>query len=95
MPLLPVVRDYCAPRTYRVGYQRWRCRPCAGGLNERMGTLFNRRQYPTDVLCLVIPWRLRYKLSVRDVAEMFLEGGIIFFSRTKRCGSGKPGWRPY
>src|SRR5581483_1566082 len=28
--------------------------------------------------CLVILWRIRYKLSLRDLAEMFLERGIIF-----------------
>jgi putative transposase len=66
------------PERTELGYQRFRCRTCEGGFNERTGTLFNRLQYPTDVICLVILWRLRYKLSLRDLAEMFLERGIIF-----------------
>ena len=31
--------------------------------NERTGTCFNHLQYPTDVVCLVVLWRVRYKLS--------------------------------
>jgi hypothetical protein len=29
-------------------------------------------------IALVVLWRLRYKLSFRDLAEMFLTGGFIF-----------------
>ena len=39
---------------------------------------FNRLQYPTDVVCLVISWRFRYKVSWRDLAEMFLRRGVVF-----------------
>ena len=42
------------------------------------GTRFNHLQYPTDVVCLVALWRVRYKLSLRDLPEMFLERGLIF-----------------
>jgi len=35
-------------------------------------------QYPSDVIALVVLWRLRYKLSLRDLAEMFLIRGIVF-----------------
>jgi putative transposase len=28
--------------------------------------------------CLVIRWRFRYKLSLRDLADMFLQRGIVF-----------------
>jgi transposase-like protein len=35
-------------------------------------------QYPTDVVCLVVLWRVRYKLSLRDLPEMFLERGVVF-----------------
>jgi putative transposase len=66
------------PERTELGYQRFPCRTCEGGFNERTGTLFNRLQYPTDVVCLVILWRIRYKLSLRDLAELFLERGIIF-----------------
>jgi putative transposase len=55
-----------------------RCRDCSRVLNERTGTLFTRLQYPTDVICLVVLWRFRYKLSLWDLAEMFLQQGIMF-----------------
>jgi len=66
------------PERTELGYPRFRCRACERGFNERTGTLFNRLQYPTDVICLVVLWRVRYKLSLRDLAEMFLERGVIF-----------------
>jgi transposase-like protein len=47
-----------------------------------MGMPFNRLQYPTDVICLVVLWRFCYKLSLRDLAEMFLQRGIIFTHET-------------
>ena len=46
--------------------------------NERTGTPFNCLEFPTDVVLLVVLWRLRYKLSLRDIAEMFLERGFVF-----------------
>jgi putative transposase len=60
------------------GYRRFRCRDCWRGLNARTGTPFTRLPYPNDVVCLVVLWRFRYKLSLRDVAEMFLQRGIIY-----------------
>jgi putative transposase len=61
-----------------LGYRCFRCQDCQRGCNERTGTPFNRLQYPTDVICLVVLWRFRYKLSLRDLAEMFLQRRIIF-----------------
>jgi len=46
--------------------------------NERTGTKFNHLQFPTDVVLLVVLWRLRYKLSLRDLTEMFLLRGYVF-----------------
>jgi putative transposase len=40
--------------------------------------LLNRTQYPSDVIALVVLWRLRYKLSLRDLAGMFLIRGFVF-----------------
>ena len=40
--------------------------------------MLNRAQYPSGVVALVMLWRLRYKLSLRDLAEMFLIRGIVF-----------------
>jgi putative transposase len=61
-----------------LGYRRVRCCDCCGAFNKRTGTLFNRLQYPTDVVYLVVLWRYRYKLSLRDLAEMFLHRGLVF-----------------
>jgi putative transposase len=72
------------PDRTELGYRRFRCRDCKRVFNERTGTLFNRLQYPTDIVSLVILWRFRYKLSLRDLAEMFLQRGIIFTNETVR-----------
>src|SRR5215210_5581955 len=61
-----------------LGYRTFRCRACRRVFNERTGTPFNHLQYPTDLVLLVVLWRLRYKLSLRDLAEMFLTRGITF-----------------
>jgi putative transposase len=42
------------------------------------GSTANRAQYPSDVITLVVLWRLRYKLSLRDLAEMLLTRGFVF-----------------
>jgi putative transposase len=60
------------------GHRRFHCRARKREFNERTGTPFNRLQYPTDVVCLVILWRFRYKLSLRDLAEMFLQRSLVF-----------------
>jgi putative transposase len=60
------------------GYRRFRCRACGKQFNERSGGILNRAQYPSDVVALVIFWRIRYKLSLRDLPEMFLIRGIEF-----------------
>jgi transposase-like protein len=38
----------------------------------------NRVQYLSDVIELVVLWRRRYKLRLRDLAEMFLIRGFMF-----------------
>jgi putative transposase len=60
------------------GYRRFRCRACGKQFNERSRTLLNRAQYPSDVIALVVLWRLRYRLSLRDLPEMFAVRGIVF-----------------
>jgi putative transposase len=61
-----------------LGYRAFRCSACKRLFNERTGTPFNFLEYPTDLVLLVVLWRLRYKLSLRDLAEMFLERGFVF-----------------
>jgi len=66
------------PERTAQGYRRFRCGACGKQFNERSGGLLNRTQHPSDVIALVVLWRLRYKLSLRDLSEMFLVRGIVF-----------------
>ncbi len=50
-----------------LGYRTYRCQICQRIFNERTGTPFNYLEYPTDLVLLVALWRLRYKLSLRDI----------------------------
>src|SRR5262245_35566244 len=68
-----------------LGYRRVRWQTCHRAFNERTGTRFNHLQYPTDVICLVVLWRVRHKLSLRDLAEMFLERGVVFTHEAVRA----------
>ncbi len=76
---------HCAATTTRkrakktkLGYTTFFCPQCKHLFNERTGTSFNYLEFPTDVVLLAVLWRLRYKLSLRDVAEMFLARGFVF-----------------
>ena len=62
----------------KLGYTTFFCPHCRCTFNERTGTPFNSLEFPTDIVLLAVMWRLRYKLSLRDVAEMFLERGFAF-----------------
>ncbi len=64
-------------RTAR-GYRQFRCRDCGRQFNERSGGPLNRAQYPSDVIALVVLWRLRYRLTLRDLSGMGLHRGIVF-----------------
>src|SRR3978361_1202876 len=66
------------PERTAQGYRRFRCRICGKQFNERSGTLLNRTQYPSDVIAPVGLWRLRYKLSLRDLPEMCAIRGMVF-----------------
>jgi transposase-like protein len=70
-------------RTAR-GYRRFRCRDCGKQFNERSGGVLNHTQYPSDVIALVVLWRLRYRLTLRDLSEMFLIRGIVFSHEAAR-----------
>jgi putative transposase len=62
----------------QLGYRCFRCAAGRRQFNERTGTPYNYLEFPTDIVVLVVVWRLRYKLSLRDLAEMFLERGFEF-----------------
>ena len=77
------------PERSAQGYRRFRCRACGKQFNERSGTLLNRAQYPSDVIALVVLWHLRYKLSLRDLPEMFAVRGIVFSYEAVRAWEAK------
>jgi len=81
----PVPCPHCAAtataerlRRTALGYRTCHCPACRRIFNERTGTPYNHLQYPTDIVLLVVLWRLRYTLSLRDLAEMFLARGLVF-----------------
>jgi len=57
------------------GYRRYRCGDCGKQFNEPQRWPAEPGPIPSDVIALVVLWRLRYKLSLRDLAEMFLIRG--------------------
>jgi hypothetical protein len=71
------------------GFRRFQCRDCGRRYNERTGTALNRVQVPTDIVFLVVFWRLRDKLSLRDLAEMFLIRGLVFTHEAVRDWEAK------
>ena len=52
--------------------------PCRRNSNKRTGTPFNYLELPTDIVFEIVLCRLRYKLSLRNLAEMFLLRGFKF-----------------
>jgi len=72
------------PERTAQGYRCFRCRACAKQFNERTDGLLNRTRYPSDVIALVVLWHLRYKLSLRDLPEMFLVRGLVFSHKAVR-----------
>jgi putative transposase len=71
------------------GYRRFRCRTCGKQFNERSGGPLNHTHYPSDVIALVVLWRLRYRLTLRDLAEMFLVRGLVFSHEAVRDWEAK------
>jgi putative transposase len=67
-----------------LGYKTLFCRDCERRFNERSSTPFNDLQFPTDIVLLAVLWRLRYKLSFRDVAELLLQRGFEVSHETIR-----------
>jgi len=67
-----------AARRTTLGCRMFRCRACRWTSNECTSTPFNHPRVPTDVVVLVVPGRLQYMLSLRNVAEMFLTRGFTY-----------------
>src|SRR5689334_5311853 len=70
-------------------YRRFRCHNCGKQYNECSGGVLNHAQYPSDIIALVVLWRLRYRLTLRDLAEMFLVRGIVFSHEAVRDWEAK------
>ena len=68
-----------------LGYRTYFCPGCGRCFNERTGSPFNDLQFPTDIVLLAVFWRLRYKLSFRDVAELLLQRGFVISYETIRA----------
>ena len=73
--------------TRRVGttaldLARFLCTACGRRFNERAGTIFNDLQYPTEIILNAVLWRLRCKLSLRDVAELLVLRGFAVTHET-------------
>src|SRR5919199_1161125 len=71
------------------GGRRLCFRDCGRGFNERSGGLLNHAQYPSDVIALVVLWRLRYRPTLRDLTEMFLVRGFVFSHEAVRDWEAK------
>ncbi len=72
LPALCIDHQTGRSKTTQLGYRTFFCRDCRRTFNEWTGTPFNYLEFPTDIVLLVVLWRVRYKLSLRDLAEMFL-----------------------
>src|SRR5690349_20818039 len=77
-PFCKNAKTHLRKKKNSLGYKTFYCGTCDLTFNERTKTPFNNLSIPTDVLFLVLLYRLRYKLSLRDVAEIFLERGFEF-----------------
>jgi len=62
----------------------FRCKHCRRTYNERSSTPFNFIEVPTDIIFQVLLCRVRYMLSYRDVAELFLLRGFQLTHETVR-----------
>jgi hypothetical protein len=78
LPALRLRGDEERPERTARGHRRFRCGDCGHQFNKRSGGLLNRAQHPSDVIELVVPWRLRCRRTLRDLSEMLLLRGIVF-----------------
>ena len=67
-----------------LGYSRFCCSGCRRTFNERTGTPFNFLEMPTDIVFQVVLFRLLFKLSLRDLVQMFLIRGYELSHETVR-----------
>ncbi len=70
------------------GYRRFRYRE-SRRFNERTGSVLNRLELPSDVVVLIVLWRFRFKLSLRDLTEILLLRGLVFSHEAVRDWEAK------
>jgi hypothetical protein len=58
-----------------LGYRTFRCSACKRRFNERTRTPFHFLEYPTDVVLLVVLWRLRYRTLACGISLKCFWGG--------------------
>src|SRR3954452_19268052 len=82
---------YCGSRPTRklrvptdLGYSRFKCCSCRRTFAKRTGTPFNFLEMPTDIVFQVVLFRLLFKLSLRDLMQLFLIRGYEFSYETVR-----------
>ena len=68
-----------------LGYPRFGCLASNRRFKKRIGMPTNDLQYPTGVVTLAVLWRLRYKMSFRDVAVRLLRSGFQLPHETMRA----------
>ncbi|MDA1296797.1 MAG: IS6 family transposase [Chloroflexi bacterium] len=68
-----------------LGCRIYYCRNCKRRFNERTSTPYNYLQFPEDIVLMAVLWRLRYKLGLRDVAELLLQRGFEISYETIRA----------
>ena len=66
----------------KLGYKTFSVLVVNVNIMNETGSPYNFLEYPTEIVFLVVLWRLRYKLSLRDLSEMFIERGFEFTHQT-------------
>jgi transposase-like protein len=83
-PLCQSAQTRALAKTTNLGYAVYHCQACHRRFNERTGTPFNYLEMPTDIVFQVVLFRLLFKLSLRDLVQMFLIRGYEFTHETAR-----------
>ncbi len=63
---------------------QYQCRCCDQYFNARSSTPYNRTQYPTDIITMVVFFYYRYKLSLVDITEIMALRNIYLGHETVR-----------
>ena len=95
----PTTCPYCPCRpiskrigTTDLGYGVFRCSACRRKFNELSCTPFLPLELPTDIVFQVLFCRLRYKLSFRNVAELFSAAWLRVYASGRAGVEGSLGF---